>query len=555
MADTQAIGTFGVYGKPSDDEIEALALADEYREALVSLLHERHRAMIDYRNDQFPELYAAMVRLESIKAAIWTVEQEIKELHSKVRDRNAVTVDQELRLTDLRSARTAANRLYLELRKPWFDLQKAFREHMKSLEDWKQVKSLSVRKAKYAAIEWPDELTEYAAIWISYDLRQRDLGIAFHQRGLHYTIRGEINAASKPKLSKTGPGMRYEYHRTPREQPWANITLQIPGGLTVRDAIAGKCQSLLLSPKYVNHKASRTHTVYDVSHRIGTKDGQRTIEYTVKFHRELRLDAIIQRWTLKIVGNKRQCIPILKKHGLSKPTGAGLLTYDLTWRVCESGIQVCHFVGAHVNERLIIPTWLMARRLKLHATQKRVDEKSNEFLASRGATPEAGQRQGLAALEVYCDENPNDRLAANNLFDWSKRIARSERMRTKAIRTIEKLYETIVSRVCSTHSEITHDEIDLAKLKRYDTRDLLRHDPIPKKSREYLQAVAPGKLKALLRGYGLASGEVVDDFLGAARETDVFTSYVASLHIATGTKHNSECHRSQISDAEMIITR
>lgn len=545
MAETQAIGTFGVYGKPSDDEIEVLALADEYRESLVSLLHERHKAMINYRNDRFPELYAAMVRFEAIKAAIWTVEKEIKELHAKVRDKNIVTDDQELRLKELRAERTAANKLYLELRKPWFEMQKDFRDVMKSVEDWKQVKSLPVRKQKYAAIEWPDDLAEYAEIWIAYDLRQRDLGIEFHKRGLHYTIRGEINAASKPKLSKTGPGMRYEYHRTPREQPWQTITLQIPGGLVVRDAIAGKSKTLRLTPDYSNDKASGRQTVFRVQQQIGTKGGNRTLSYSVKFHRELRLDAVIQRWTLKVDGNKRKCIPILKQHGLVKPIGDGLLTYDLTWRVCDTGIQVCHFVGTHVNERLIIPTWLMGRRLKIHSTQRRCDEKANELLAYRGATPEAGKRQGFAALESYCATNPNDRLAENLRHDLANRLTRSRKVATKAIRTMEHLYETVVYRVCGLHAAIVNDEIDIAKLKRYDTRDLLRFDPIPKKSREYLQAVAPGKLKALLRGYGLASGEMEDDFQGAARNTDVFTTYVASIAVATGTKTPAANHRSQ----------
>ena len=60
----------------------------------------------------------------------------------------------------------------------------------------------------------------------------------------------EIIEATKPKHSKTSPGMRYQYHRVPDPKPWEKLTLKIPGGLTVRDAIAGKHRSLRLTPLY-----------------------------------------------------------------------------------------------------------------------------------------------------------------------------------------------------------------------------------------------------------------------------------------------------------------
>lgn len=542
---TQALGTFGVYGPPSQDEIDVLVLASQYREELVALLHERHRASIDYRNERFPNLWDALVECEHLKALIWQIEREIKEHHSELRDRNAVTKEQEIRLRHLRAELKQANKAMREERQKWFDHEKAFREFFKKLEDWKNVKDYTKRKAIYAAIDWPEEVADYGRLWIDYDQRQRELGLRYQSLGLHFTIRAEINDASKPKLSKTGPGMRYQYHRTPQPKEWQKITLQIVGGLKVADAIEGKSRVLSMTPVYSNNKASGPQTLYDVSQQIGTKDGDRLLVYRVKFHRPLPDDAIVQRWTLKVDGEKRYCIPILKNHGLTKQTGQGTIAYDLTWRRCKDGIQVCHFWGDHINEALVIPQWLIERRLAVKTEQAACDSECNALLMTRGDTPQANERQGMAALEVYAAKHHDDPRLANKLADCNRRMKAARKLETKAIRTIETIYEMVAHRVAKLHSHLVADEIDLCELKRYDTRDLLTRDRIPRKSREYLAAVAPGKLSARLKQSGLARGEAADDFQGVTRTTDVFTRYIRSLGVSTGAKEQAKNHRSQ----------
>jgi hypothetical protein len=546
---TQALGTFGVYGRPGDDELEVLTLADDYRQSLCTVLHERHKSLVHFRDEHFPGLFSAMAALESIKARIWEVEKRINKHHSDVRDRNAVTVQDEAELTELRERRKHATVVVQTERRPWIELQKEFRRQWKDKADWKNVKSIERRRELYGCLEWDSStrpVAAYAQLVMSYDLQQRDLSREFQSRGLHSAIRAEIVEASKPKLTRTSPGMRYQYHRKPEPRPWEKLTLQIAGGLSVWDAIAGKNSSLLLSPKYTNHKASGAQTVYEVSQSIASARENKTIRYTVKFHRELPLDAIIQRWTLVVrESGKRYVVPILKNHGLSKQIGNGVLGYDITWRRVEGGLQICHFLGEHVNERLILPDWLLRQRMCVATVQQELDADANQLLASRGCTPQVNERQGVAALESYCAKTPADTEAINKLFDFNHDLKRARKTASRALRCIESIYKTVAHRVCGLHAELVTDPIDLAKLKRYDTRDLLRADPLPSKSREYLHAVAPGKLKALIEGWGLASVEVLPESVETARESDLFTSYVRSLGRKTGAKQGQRNRRSQ----------
>jgi hypothetical protein len=585
---TQAIGTFGVYGRPRDDEITILAMADEYREKLCAVLHLRHRAVVDLRNTSYPDLYAAMSELEAVKSAIYSAEKSIKEHHSETRDRNAVTDEQRSRLTQLRKTRTHWLHRISELRPLWSDVLRARALYWSRLAHWKDVKTLAKREDMYAAVQWPATLSPYLAIdavlqseaealaasegrdcnrrplspridsaviaqlgviEMACDLEQRRLSFQFQGRGLHSAIRAEIVEASQPKLTKTGSGMRYEYHRDPEPRPWQKLSLHFPTGLAITELLSGDNPSLSLSPIYTQH-ASHEHTVYDCRQQIGTAGEPRVISYRVKFHRQLPEYGIVRRWTLAVRDSgKREVIPIVQDHGLVKPTGDGVFGYDVTWRSTPDGIQVCHFVGVHVNERLILPRWLIDARLSVSAAQREGDHLANEIILEHtGAEPPVGGKQGMHYLEDYCSRNPTDTLAHNELHDFQRTMAFATKRMKRAVRCIEKIYETVTYRVCSLHSQIINDPIDLMELKRYDTRDLLRYDPLPSRSREYLAAVSPGKLKALLNGYGLASGDVEPEILGTARIatfTDLFTSFVRSLAVKTGTKRDSITSRSQ----------
>jgi len=128
MPETQALGTFGVYRKPSEHELEVIEKADQYRKQLVAILHERHRAMINLRNDTFPELYAAMVVLEFLKSMEYATKCDIKSHHSDVRDRNAVKAEQEISLKAIQAEIVLANQDARNKRKAWNTTEKAFKK-------------------------------------------------------------------------------------------------------------------------------------------------------------------------------------------------------------------------------------------------------------------------------------------------------------------------------------------------------------------------------------------------------------------------------------------
>ena len=559
---TQAFGSFGVYGRESDDEREVLELAREYRARLCELYWQRHRAMVHLRDELFPDLFQAMVALEQVKAKIYSVEKEIKQHHSEVRDRNAVPVELEADLKDLRSQRAFRTQVMTAARQPWYDVAKAFTREMHSvcLHDdnpplcvWKNVKSLSKRRELYEQLrlKMSGDTAAYADVWIASDIAFRELNQEFQSRGLHSSIRTEIVDATKPKRSKDSPGMRYEYSREPAPVPWEKITLQIPGGLTMQGAISGRCKSLVLKPVYCNHTSGGDDVVYQVDQQIGTAAIPRRIKYAVKLHRHFGKEAKIQRWTLVVRDGRRRVIPLLANHGLHKPTSEGVFAYDLTWRRHPGGIQVCHFVGTHVNESLVLPQWLLDRRLCVTCEQTETDLEANQLLAAKGYVP-AGNLQGVAALESYCRDYQHDTAAVNALDDFHRRLSRATKEMQRAVRCIEDIYRVVTRRICSLHLSMVSDEIDLATIKRYDTRDLLRYDPLPSKSREYLQAVSPGKLRRLLDGYGLASVGALPDNMEVARNTAVFSGYVDGLGRKTGTKTSARNHRSQCATAGVV---
>lgn len=547
---TQALAQFGVYGRAGHQELAVLALANQYRIELCDLYHEQHRATLDLREKQFPGLFAAMVRRETIGAKIFAVEREIKAHHSEVRDRNVVPFELAERLRDLRIERALATAEAARLKAEWVTMLREAKKNLGDADVRKNTKTLAARKALYAKIRWPDRLIEYGLLYIEFDLKRRQLREKYQSLGLHYAIRGEIDAASKPKLTKDGPGMRYIYHRQPEPRPWEKLTQQFgSGGLAVGDALAGTPQFSLM-PIYSNHPAGGDETVYLVRHQIGTRSHPQMIEYRTKLHRPLPNDAMIQRWTLLVRPNgRRECVPIISGVDFSKPTGSGTFAYDLSWTALRHGVRVCRFWGEHVNETLVLPQWLVDRRMAVKEAQQLADNESNDMLEQRGIarSKRAGPRTlfGTAALAEFCGARPED-TAARNVLDLLRRdLDRAARIADRARRCIESIYETVARRVCSLHSEIVPDKIMLTRIKRYDTRDLLCSDVLPERSREILFAVAPGKLRALLDGYGLASVEVPPPSPVVARETDLFTTYVDSLGRKTGRKPNARCRRSQ----------
>lgn len=569
---TSALATIGVLPPCASfprrgDEDYVLDIANEYRLALVDLYHERHCRTVDLRDKLFPGLFAAMVEYEALGAQIAQLEREIKEHHSRVRDRNAVTKDQEQRLSALRAALRAARAKVAEEKAPWLQLFRDFREWWKSvappikegrkptakLTGWTDVKTLERRRELYAALKLPDgPVGEYAAMYIELDLAERELDREFSVR-LHSAIRAEVKRATQPKMTKDGPGVRYRYGKPPEVQPWKKLTLQFVGGLKWEKAIEGTSQ-FSVRHLYTNHCAGGDEPAYLVRQQIGTAKDPRWAEYVIKDPALARVtpDMVIQQWSLVVRGNKRVVVPIFKDVP-AKPIGSGVCAYKLRWTIRKESIEIAHIWGEHVNERVQIPRWIVERILRVKDEQAIVDLRCNELLSRRGAMPETGKKQGMEALAVHARDYPLDNAVATLLDDCQRTMHLVRKDAESARRAIEDIYNVVANKVLGLHSHIVHDDIDLARIKRYDTRDLLREDVLPEKAREILFAVSPGKLRLRLQRRRLpASDEVPSQPPEGARETDHWTSYVNSLGRKTGTKPSGRRHRSQ-SDTGVVV--
>jgi len=586
---TRALASFGVYGLPTEDELAVLKLADAFREELCDQIWQEYRKEIDIRN-AIPGVFDAMVHLEHLKSFIYAIESVVKQRNAKERDRNAITVEENLKLKAARSELESAEKLKKEKLKGWWDLKKSFSKWLgESGQARKNAKTLESRKAILGNLACPTEFKPLFDLYLFSDSGRRGLSDKYQALGLHSSIRAEIVVASEIKIKKDAPGIRYFYDRKPSPQPWTKIVLQISGGLKVSEALDGTA-TLKLTPIYTNHKKSGDETIYEVQQQIGTRQHPRLLTYSVKLHRSLKQHATIQRWSLVVRQNKRLVIPIVTDMDFSKPAGQGVFAYDLGWRVTNEGVQIAQFFGTHVNETLILPNWLVAARMSYKEFQSKWDAEANTRLKVTGYT---GKVTGVAGVYEFLKRH--DDLSMRNWMDDCEYHARAAHtLQKRAERTIVKIYELVSSRVCRLHDTIVPDSIDIAKLIRSKTRDLTRPDDIASSTRERRQCLAPGKLQALLLGYGLktllvdcagesnvclncgannptsrdkkrkcrkckhtwdrdegavlvrlARADMLDPNLDTSRNTDLFSTYVKSLGVKTGPKTNKPNHRSQ----------
>lgn len=566
---TTALGRFGVmppYDEPLDEQqTAALELANEFRQRQCALQQERHERSINLRNDLFPTILALSITYHSIRARIVEIEKAINKHHSDVRDRNAVTEEQRATLVSLRAERDATLKAISAARQPWKQLFKDFSEWWANIPDperpeccwrinWKSVKTLAVRRQLYAGVALPDgPIGRYAALWIELDLRERELEQEYAGR-IHSSTRAAIKEASVIKLTRTAPGMRYCYGQAPEPTKWRQLCLNFDGGgLSLADALAGRSRQLRLTRLYSNNKASGEETLYEVEQQIGTSANPHVLTYRMKWHREYPMSVKIRQWYLNVLPDgTRYVVPTCSGVPFRTSRGSDSFTYELLWYPVPGGIEVGRFVGASVCESLVLPHWLVGRIFRVDVLQAEFDNRANAFLKSRGVVPQPQAdgkkpRQGVKALEVYLDANPQDAGATNLLYSFDKPLYLAREDAARASRCIEKIYETVANRVCALHAQVLHDDLDLAHEARYRTRDLLRPDLSSDESKRRRQAVAPGKLRECIEKRGLtaaASGWVPVSLPADARNTDIFTSYVQSLGVATGRKQSQPRYRS-----------
>lgn len=541
---TRVLAQFGVHRLRPNQVADILARANRFRRILCRVYQARHDREIRIRNEFFPEILRAMSEYEALGYRCWELDTEIKKHHSDVRNRNAVLQEQKVTLKALRRQHAIAKDRVKVLRLPWFAAQKEFEKRYAAAADWKNVKTLSRRIQLYRRMDLEGlspAAYRYGQMFLASDIREKYLGVIYQGRGLHSAIRGEIVKASQPKKKRTGPGMRYHYRQRPEPKVWEKISIAFLKGLTLTQLLTG----------VPGLRISRVTAGYaTVRQQIGTEEHPRMIEYPIRIHRDFPPDTQLQRWTLcvrtenvlvvtknnprpKLCPRYRATVlPIMQSETFEKPKGTGLLTYELSWLPGLRGVTVATFRGDHVHETLVLPQALVDRRMQFKVIQQDCDDRCNTFLTEHGATPQPGERQGYMALIDWCRRHINDNEAANLYDVCTIRLGVALRDRRQSIRCIVKLYEGVVLRVCREHGVVVHEDKDHAKDKRYDTRDLLKQNAPTQSSRELRAAVAPGKLKQLLEGYGLVTREEIPaDFTGIARNTDLFTSYVAAAGV------------------------
>lgn len=550
-----------------------LSAASEYRNELADLYHRRHQRTIELRDEHHPELFAAMVARERAAAKIFEIERRVKAHHSEVRNRNAVPPELRDSLEHERSALKAARAAYAAASGPWKLAFRARADYWAGLADWKNVKDRAKRAALYESIEWPLDAEAYQAaldakgraydvselrpalvaalgrMTMELDLAERRLD-AQYAAALHSAIRAEIKEACQPKLSKTGPGTRYLYGRPPENRPWEKLSLHFPGGLSVADALAGKSRQLQIT--------QLDQSLYEVVQQIGTAAEPRRLRYVIA-RGELPPEAVIMRWShvtrerITRGGSRvyrRYVTPVCA--GLAaRDVGSGVVQYRLRWTRTRAGVHVATFWDAEgYYERLIVPQWIVERIAAVSDQQAIWDARANALLDATGVN--RGRLQGVEALAKHADVGPD----ARQLLDEAQRalqLAANDARRARGC--IEEIYRVAAARLRTRYAAVRHDEIDLAKLKRYDTRDLLREDKLPPASRETLHAVSPGKLRQLLKQSGLAASDAdlpppPDD----ARESDLLTSYVRSLGVKTGRRESVVPGRSQRTSGGIATT-
>lgn len=580
-----ALAAFGVLSRV-DETLPVLDLADAYRTKLCAIIQEEYDCTINLRNKYFPAMLPALAAAARLSQLVYDCDKEIKQLHSDVRDRNALTEELERKLSQLRGELKLAEAKVALQRADYNANLRLFKLFWASLADWQRVKDLAKRRKLYDKIMWPsldalmeldavaqqkaeqaaaakgkectrkpvdrsilveDWFADYGELSVAADLDRRELAQEYKKLGLYSNIRSEIEDASEPKVSRTSPGMRYFYGREPDPEAWEKITTPIPGGLTWQELQDGKLRSLRVLKSVQVPARSSKENVFRIEQQIGTLKKPKRIKYLLKVSREFPPDSVVRQWSLVVrrepilVPNRERrvipgvrlravAVPVIATAMLAKPTGTGVLTYDIRWSRTASGVKVCQFAGEHVREDLILPYELMDRRTCVKEVQTVVDTKCNALLTLRGLTPQPDERQGYAALQSYLKEKPEDNAAANLFDEATLQLYRARRIEKRARRTIENIYKNVVRRVCSLHGELVIDPIKLAEIKRYATRDLLKANALPTAPRATLQACAVGKLQAMLKAYGLpevkAKGAKEEPYPSPSQETDLFTSYV-----------------------------
>lgn len=547
----------GVRGFATKAEKKMLALATEYKQRLAELHYWQHCAEIEARNRLFPELWTALTRFEIARAAQRDCESaikrensdsafkhknsnkkgralknktheqlfaELKRLKTVVSSRHEVVVQERQKYNAVKKSIEAAIEAtilpphVLSMLETNDEQKEAKKAAKKKFRDslFKNVKGIEKKRKVYSDIlsRIDDPVVrELKTIEWDADLEMKRLNKEYQDRGLNSGTRGDIDVAVKPKTKKDGPGMKYVCGEFPQVEPVNTLTVQFgDGGVTQEKLLGGKgkvtmvpaTQRQRVRKDYSETNAQKKFTEFGVRQQIGTDKLPVFAEYRVNVHKPLPEDIIIQQWKLCFDEFDKRSVSLIVSHkdGFQKKTGEGTFTVDSGHKTQEcGGIKVADFLGDNVNEKLILPSWLVKAFNEVHDRAAEIDESAKQFLEHRAIKIRKNRPQ---AIQKIAKDKPDDG-EANAWVAWYTRVwAQRNRKWRRLIRIRNKIFENAVARLRATHSHYIQDNVSYSKMSRNATRDVTdesaKLNTIARRNR---QIAAPGTLLEMLKKSGL----------------------------------------------------
>lgn len=410
---------------------------------------------------------------------------------------------------------------------------------------------------------------------------QKELSARYQKLGLHSTIRAEILDAIADMTFTCDPLKPGDI------APHSSLSVQIKAksghsAPTFDELMAG---SYGLAIQYVGSGTGKNNDchLYHIRQDVGTRDVPRVAEYDMLLHRPIPANASMQRWTL-VLGEKPYVTVMIGKTVVACESKTSYVTNDYSTgrQVAGGGLLVCHFLGEHINEPVYLPGWLVEKFQRVDELDEMLAESAGDLLKSLG----------LSERDHKITTIRNSSSQFSECADWLSRFDRTWNARNKMLKQArgcrDAIFHTVAARVSKLHTHLIEDPIDLAELKRNKTRDRRRDHDLSDRNRRNFQIAAPGELRRILRETNLdrsikittehssrtcpncghvnaesaktkliecemcrgfwdrdsegacvehlARGGVDHGKLLVARNTDVITTYIASLGQKTGPK-------------------
>lgn len=474
-------------------------LANRYRNALCEI-ELRRRERVDNAVREFsPRLAEVETLIAETEATLETIRGEIKAANAKARGK----VDDPLRKARAKELRNTLKQLRAErkeLRADAFSADSPLKATLKRIDD----DSYAEQKAAYKT---------------------------FGDEGLGWGTRLAVGQSCGSFRSGAPP-------RCKRYDGTGRIAVQLQGGLSVEDALAGYDTRLRItrSADALSPRELGARSYVHVWLRIGSQ-GREPVwaKLGVVFHRPLPDDAAIKwvylhrypradrdEWKLSVV--------ISREDGWAKPDNSfsGACGVDVGWRMVDAGLRVAYWVGDDgASGELIIPhadvsRWSKAESLTgiidrefnaardrladwllTNASGVRVDD--GNWAAILSATEHIRQWRSVERLERVIVRWRDQRFDGDSeifaaMEAWRKqskhlRIWR-DNQRSKAINWRDNLYRNFAAMLTRRYHTVAVEDANWSNLARLKPAEL--EDASDAASREYRRVASVGRLIQVL---------------------------------------------------------